>query len=346
MSAPHPSAPPPTPNAVLVLGAGELGTAVLTNLASHPLSQTGGGHSISVLLRPSTIAAAADPANANAKRAEEVRHLTALGIALVPGDVQTDSVEDLSATFAAFDTVVGCLGMTGPAGVQGKIARAVLRAGVRRYIPWQFGVDYDVIGPEAGGGLFAEQCEVREVLRGQKGTEWKVVSTGMFLSFVFEAVFGVVVQQSGGAGAGAGRAGEQLGGVGIQGGLSINALGGWGNGVTLTDVRDIGRCTAELVWRWGEIEEQIVFTAGETVSYRHLAETLRTASGREVKLQEWTVPFLEEELKKDPGNPIKKYRVVFAQGKGVAWPKDTSFNAKRGIQTMSLAEGVEKYLRA
>ena len=181
MSAPHPSAPLPSPNAVLVLGAGELGTAVLTNLASHPLSQTGGsgsGHSISVLLRPSTIAAAADPANA--KRGEELRRLTALGIALVPGDVQTDSVDDLSTIFAPFDTVVGCLGMTGPAGLQEKIARAVLRARVRRYIPWQFGVDYDVIGPEAGGGLFAEQCEVREVLRGQGGTEWKIVSTGCF----------------------------------------------------------------------------------------------------------------------------------------------------------------------
>ena len=65
-------------------------------------------------------------------------------------------------------------------------------------------------------------------------------------------------------------------------------------------MRDIGRCTAELVWRWGEIEEQIVFTAGETVSYRQLAETVRTVSGREIKVQEWTVPFLEEELEKDP----------------------------------------------
>jgi len=63
---------------------------------------------------------------------------------------------------------------------------------VKRYFPWQFGVDYDVIGRGSAQDLFDEQLDVRDLLRGQSGTEWVVVSTGMFMSFLFEPWFGVV----------------------------------------------------------------------------------------------------------------------------------------------------------
>jgi len=54
---------------------------------------------------------------------------------------------------------------------------------VKRYFPWQFGVDYDVIGRGSAQDLFDKQLDVRHLLRGQSGTEWVVVSTGMFMSF-------------------------------------------------------------------------------------------------------------------------------------------------------------------
>jgi len=66
------------------------------------------------------------------------------------------------------------------------LARAVLDAGVRRYVPWQFGVDYDVIGRGSAQDLFDEQLDVRDALRSQSGTEWVIISTGMFTSFLFE----------------------------------------------------------------------------------------------------------------------------------------------------------------
>jgi hypothetical protein len=47
-----------------------------------------------------------------------------------------------------------------------------LDAGVKRYFPWQFGVDYDVIGGGSAQDLFDEQLDVRDLLRSQDRTEW------------------------------------------------------------------------------------------------------------------------------------------------------------------------------
>jgi hypothetical protein len=49
----------------------------------------------------------------------------------------------------------------------------MLSAGVKRYLPWQFGVDYDVIGRGSAQTLFDEQFDVRDLLRGQRGERGK-----------------------------------------------------------------------------------------------------------------------------------------------------------------------------
>jgi hypothetical protein len=66
-----------------------------------------------------------------------------------------------------------------------------LQARIPRYFPWQFGVDFDVIGRGSPQDIFDAQLDVRELLRSQQQTEW-VISTGMFMSYLFEPEFGVV----------------------------------------------------------------------------------------------------------------------------------------------------------
>ena len=71
--------------------------------------------------------------------------------------------------------------MSSPAGTQRKIYEAVLLSakqesqkgnkGIKkRYFPWQFGVDYDVIGKGSSQDLFTEQLAVRDMLR--SSGEW------------------------------------------------------------------------------------------------------------------------------------------------------------------------------
>jgi hypothetical protein len=58
------------------------------------------------------------------------------------------------------------------------------------------------------------------------------------------------------------------------------------------------------------------------------------------------VPVLQDELAKDPTNPIKKYRVVFAQGRGVSWEVGKTFNAQRGIEVVDVERWARKNLKA
>ncbi|KAL8940537.1 MAG: hypothetical protein Q9216_002754 [Gyalolechia sp. 2 TL-2023] len=294
-------------SSILILGAGELGLPIIHSLAQ--LSSTIPPSSrpvLTVLLRPSTIS------SPSPSKSKEIASIQNLGVNILAADISTSTASELASHFKKYRTIISCTGFSGGAGTQMKLAQAVLEADVSHYYPWQFGVDYDIIGPDAAGGLFREQCQVRELLRAQDTTKWTIVSTGMFTSFLFEPFFGVVDQ-----------AGEDV---------VVRALGSWDNQVTVTTPEDIGRVVAELVLQDGRTG--VVYTAGDTLSYQQVAELVEQKMGKEkVRKEIWALDYLRAELGQDPENAIKKYRVVFAEGKGVSWKQDVTLNHVRGIQT-------------
>ncbi len=73
----------PSMRSILVLGAGELGMAVLRPLAGRAAAA---GVSIAVLLRPETIG------TADAAKRADIEELLGLGCELVPGDIASASV--------------------------------------------------------------------------------------------------------------------------------------------------------------------------------------------------------------------------------------------------------------
>ncbi|KAJ6582985.1 saccharopine dehydrogenase-like oxidoreductase [Mycena vulgaris] len=293
-----------TSTATLVLGAGELGIAVIKSLASNPSHKS----ALNVLLRPST----------SPNHQTLLSELKTLNVIVKYGNIGNDSVETLANLFRGHTTIISCIGFAAGSGTQMKLARAVLAAGVARYMPWQFGVDYDIIGRGSPQDLFDEQLDVRDLLRGQTRTLWKIISTGMFTSFLFEPSFGVVDLEAG----------------------VCRALGGWETAVTVTTPRDIGLLTARIA---GETWESsgVLYIAGDTVAYRALADTVERVLGKEVERQLWTIEDLVEKLADDPADGMKKYRAVFAMGKGVSWPIEGTYNYEKGIPV----EGVEAWLK-
>lgn len=300
---------------ILVLGAGELGMAVLRNLAKQ--ASRFPGTTITVLLRPSTIA------SRDREKQQQVTELNNLGVKLLPGDL-SGSATELSDLFKDFDTVISCTGfVTGSGGLQLKLATAVLDAGVKRYFPWQFGVDYDIIGRGSAQDLFDEQLDVRDLLRSQNQTEWVIVSTGMFTSFLFEPSFGIVDLTKN----------------------TVQAIGSWDTAVTVTTPEDIGRLTAEICFSEPRIVDSVVYTAGDTVTYGQLADIVDTVLNRKVKRIESSLAELKNDLMKNPDHAIKKYRVVFAAGKGVSWDRDKTFNAQRNIETTDVFHWAQENLK-
>ncbi|KEZ63963.1 2'-hydroxyisoflavone reductase, partial [Pseudomonas amygdali pv. tabaci str. ATCC 11528] len=147
--------------------------------------------SIAVLLRQSSLST-----QAPAKRVE-IEEIRALNITIETADLADATVDELATVMKRYDTVISCAGFAAGRGTQRKLTNAALKAGIKRYLPWQFGVDYDLIGRGSPQDLFDEQLDVREKLRAQQQTEWVIVSTGMFTSFLFEPAFGVVDLQGG-----------------------------------------------------------------------------------------------------------------------------------------------------
>ena len=301
----------------LVLGAGELGMSVLRELARAVPNKKDAGVRLSVLLRP-PVAVIQD-----ASKAHAIEELRGLGVSILQADVINDSVEELAEHFARFDTIISCVGFIAGAGTQLKLTRAVLQAHVKRYVPWQFGVDYDVIGKGSAQDLFDEQLEVRELLRAQRTTEWIIVSTGMFTSFLFEPAFGVVDLAKN----------------------TVHALGSWDTQVTVTTPEDIGMLTAKIVFAKPRLANQVVFVAGDTLTYAQLADAIDARLNRTVSRIEWSVPKLKSDLDAAPNDQLSKYRAVFAEGKGVAWDKSQTFNAAHGIDLTTTAGWIEQNLK-
>lgn len=300
---------------ILVLGLGSLGLPVLTHLANHPS-------------RPNSTTLTVTTSRPLPS------HLTQFGIKTLSLSLTpSTTTADLANAFRPYDTVISCNGMSLPPGTQLKLAQAVLQAGVKRYIPWQFGLDYDEIGRGSTMTLFDEQLDVRDLLRGQSGTEWVIVSTGVFVGFLFQGPWNVVQQEED----------EQR-----KTRYVVRALGGWENKVTVTDEDGIGKSVAAVVLGkglWEEVKNQAIRIAGDCVSYEQVADVMENVTGKNVRREMLSLDFLKREVQQDQNDILKRYRVVFAEGKGVAWPVKETFSYRSGLKLTSVKEWAVKNVK-
>ncbi|WP_264650852.1 aromatic alcohol reductase [Candidatus Symbiopectobacterium sp. NZEC151] len=299
---------------LLVLGAGQLGMAVLRALAPRAAALR---QSVTVIVSPHTLSSST-PGNM-----ESLDALRALGVEVIGFDLTSD-VAALQVLFERYRTVINCTGFVAGPGTQLKITRAALDAGIERYFPWQFGVDYDVVGQGSGQPVFDEQYDVRQLLRAQRQSEWVIVSTGMFTSFLFEPEFDVVNLTA----------------------RTIHGLGSWDTKVTVTTPEDIGRLTTEILLAEPRIVDQVVFVAGDTISYGELADVIERITGQTFEKTLWTLDKLHADLALAPDNVMVRYRAAFALGDGMWWNKANTFNARHNIETVDVAHYLPRLLEA
>ncbi|MFZ6709149.1 aromatic alcohol reductase [Undibacterium sp. TC9W] len=299
---------------ILVLGAGELGLPVLRSLAQR--AKDIDGVKISVLLRSSAVESSLPC------KQHDIAEIRGLGIEIVLGDLVENSIDELAAVFGQYETVIGCAGYAAGTDTPMKLARAALQARIPRYFPWQFGVDFDAIGRGSPQDIFDAQLDVRELLRSQHQTEWVIISTGMFMSYLFEPEFGVVNLKEN----------------------AVHALGSLDTAVTLTTPDDIGALTAEIVFAQPRIRNEIMYLAGDTVTYGEVADKLQMALGRPFSRSEWSEEYLLCELAREPQNMMRKYRAAFAQGRGVAWDKSGTFNSHRAFPVTDVTSWINENL--
>ncbi|OCF74171.1 hypothetical protein I204_04541 [Kwoniella mangroviensis CBS 8886] len=264
--------------------------------------------SVSVLLRPSS-----------------KTDLSSYPVNIIRGDT-FGPISEVSPLLKGYDVVISATGFAGGPGSQIDLAKAVLEAGEKHYFPWQFGVDYDTIGRGSSQPLFDEQLDVRDLLRSQSKTKWTIVSTGLFTSFLFHPSFGVVNLNPNDKHA------------------TVNALGKYSNAVTITSAEDIGQVTSKIVLDDPEdIPQGVVFIASDTITFEDVYKQVERV-GWKVDKKVTTVEELEEKRKADPDDLGPKYGLIWARNVVVNWNFKDTWNAKKGVETESLGEWVDKNL--
>ena len=163
------------------------------------------------------------------------------------------------------------------------------------------------------------------MLRAQDKMKWTIISTGIFTSFLFQPVFGVVDLEE----------------------RTVRALGGWENEFTVTSAEDIGKLTARIVLdvkeSGGKGWDGVVKIAGDTKTFRDVVSIVRRLVG-EMEEEVLSVQELERRYREDSDDVGLKYQLIWARNKGVSWSVEESWNGKRGIKVESLEEWVEKNL--
>ncbi|RXJ82387.1 aromatic alcohol reductase [Arcobacter sp. F2176] len=295
---------------ILIIGAGELGMSMIDAFSKKIKTKQ---CSLYVLLKKESII------TPSKEKEQRLKEFESKGIEVVSGDLQNDSIEELSEIFCEFETVVNCSGFVGGKGTQIKITSAVLKAKVTNYIPWQFGVDYDIVGKGSGQPVWDEQYDVRELLHSQNITNWVIVSTGIFTSYLFSPHFGIVNLK------------EKV----------VCALGDWDYKVTVTTPEDIGILTAEITFV-PELRNEVVFVAGDTISYAKLADVTEEVMGEPFERKLLNMADLNKDIEKDENNIAAKYRLAFAREDGVAWDKELTFNFQKNIKVTDAKSWLKK----
>lgn len=106
--------------------------------------------------------------------------------------------------------------------------------------------------------------------------------------------------------------------------------------VTVTSPADIGRLTTAIYLHQPRIVNEVVFVAGETTSYRQLADTVERVTQQTFSKAVHTLPALLEQLRTNPDDAMLRYRAAFARGMacGGRW---ATLNARHQLPTQDIA---------
>ena len=95
-----------------------------------------------------------------------------------------------------------------------------------------------------------------------------------------------------------------------------------------------------------EFKDEVVHLAGDTISYQDLADLVERELGRPIVRELLSIDDLNAELIEVPDDTMRRYRAVFAIGRGMWWDKDKTFNARREIDVTDAAGWLRSHLAA
>ena len=300
------SAAVPSVKRVLVVGTGTVGSAVLHAVAARPEL------SASALVRPSSLA---DPT-----RQPQLDRLRSAGVSLVSGEY-TDEPAVLADKLRGFDSVVCTLSRAMVAPGTRALLDASKTAGVRRFVPSEFGSSYHTIGYGTPmDKIVRDKLDIRDEVIAS-GLEWFAVESGFFCQYLLNPFAGVDLSAH-----------------------SVTAPGplGWQARVATTPVAEVGRVVAELLVR--DDARGVVRISAGNPSYDEVAALLERVSGRPVTRAVRDAADIDAAVAR--GDVAARFQANLGAGHpGMAWEQSSAWNEKSGFKLQSWQEYAEQFIK-
>jgi len=229
-----------------------------------------------ILVRPDT------------KGGDKINELKKLGAETVEGDAA--NVESLVKAFKGVDVVVSTVSGGGFA-IQENILNAVKQAGVKRFVPSEFGVD--ITRPDVTKiALFGPKLGLRQAIE-KSGVEYTYIITGFFLDATFWDWIGFDWPKG-----------------------EIKVLGDGNAKISLTHTDDFTRLLPEILSN-PKSKNATVNIVGDTITWNHAIESFEKATGKTFKKTPFPVTDIKKIIDSDP-NPwntiVPQLQLVLATG--------------------------------
>ena len=301
----------PSPLNVLVTGYGRVGKHVLAALTDPEFASPARTPQVKafVLVRPASL-------NDPSKRAV-VDQFAARGVTVVEGDLSQGAAA-LTPLLQShgIHTVVSVVGGGPQVDYQFQLLEAAKAAGVRHFIPSDFGSDYDNIPRDSAvyDFLVKPKLPVHEAVK-KSGLDYTFIATGWFAEILF---------------------GMPLMGVDAKT-RTVTAPGSFNTTTTVTALADIGRLTAAALVDPAARNQQLYF--GTRYTYEQIAQALEQATGDKVTRNVRSAADMEAALASNPQDVGTRF-VAGLLKVGNSWSDSTTY--KHGQYTYVPLETVAR----
>ena len=276
---------------VLVTGYGRLGSVLLHTLVSPAFA---GRLRPFLLARPSSLADATKRAAIDAFRP--------LGVQVIEGDLQANSVPELAELLRA-NTIQSVVCVVGghALGLQLSLIQAAQQAGVQHFIPSEFGVDAGAMG--TGGplsGLLAGKRAAQQAVR-DSGMGWTVVCSSAFSELILSTpFFGVDVANR-----------------------TVTAPASFDTAISTAPMADIAQVTAQALL--DPAARGVTIYVGEPITFQELTDVLERVTATQFTRAIRTKEEAQKALDGNPRDMLAAFALAFMEGKGTTWPASQTY---------------------
>ena len=239
------------------------------------------------------------------------------GAHIVYGDLSTSTDAELAQLFTGQDVVVSAVGAE-LLSAQVRYIAAAVSAGVKWFVPSEFGGDSQTVGRGLLVSLYDTKLDVHAALTAS-GLDYTIFSTGGFSEYTLSPFLGLDLPNH-----------------------TLTAQGGPEVAFTTTPLSEIGRQTADAIVS-GRGRNASIFT-GERLTFQQLGDTVEKSTGRTLTRKVRTLAEIEAAVAADPSDYSARFCGLFAAGRGTVWPTTQTYAAQNGLNAQTFGEFVQRAL--